>query len=80
MHYNKLPSVIWCCWLGGRKGIWPIKTEWSGAGVVVCLQRGGDLHTAQLMPLSFTVSCFSKVLIGFTFLVPARLGCSKKGH
>ena len=29
-----LPSVLWCCWLGGRKGIWPIKTEWWGAGVV----------------------------------------------
>ena len=29
---------------------------------------------AQLMPLPLTVSCFSKILIGFTFLVPARLG------
>jgi len=18
------PSVLWCCWLGGRKGIWPV--------------------------------------------------------
>ena len=20
-----LPSVLWRCWLGGRKGIWPVK-------------------------------------------------------
>jgi len=30
------------------------KTEWWGAGVVVCLERGADLHTAQLMPLPLT--------------------------
>jgi len=29
---------------------------------------------AQLMPLPLTVSCFSKIQIGFTFLVPAYLG------
>ena len=44
------------------------KTEWWGAGMVICLERGADLHTAQLMPLPLTVSCFSKILIGFTFL------------
>jgi len=27
---------------------------------------------AQLVPLSLTVSCFSKIQIGFTFLVPAH--------
>jgi len=32
------------------------------------------LHTAQLMPLPLTVSCFSKIQIGFTFLVPAHPG------
>jgi len=38
--------------LGGRKGIRPVKkTEWWGAGVVICLERGADLHMAQLMPL-----------------------------
>ena len=50
------------------------KTEWWGAGVVNCLQRGADLHTAQLMPLPLTVSCFSKIQIGFTVLVPAHPG------
>ena len=49
------------------------KQEWWGAGVVVCLDRGPDLHMAQLMPLPLTVSCFSKIQIGFTFLVLARL-------
>jgi len=47
------------------------KTEWWGAGVVICLERGADLHMAQLMPLPLTVSCFSKIQIGVTFLVPA---------
>ena len=49
------------------------KTEWWDAGVVICLERGADLHMAQLMPLTLTVSCFSKIQIGFTFLVPAHL-------
>ena len=42
--------------------------------MVICLGRDADLHTAQLMPLPLTVSCFSKIQIGFTFLVPAHLG------
>jgi len=32
-----MPSVLWRCWLGIRKGIRPVKTEWWGAGVVICL-------------------------------------------
>ena len=42
--------------------------------MVICLERGADLHMAQLMPLPPTVSCFSKIQIGFNFLVPAHLG------
>jgi len=42
--------------------------------MVICLERGADLHMAQLMPLPPTVSCFSKIQIGFTFLVPAHPG------
>ena len=53
-------------------------SEWWGAGVVVCLEQGADLHMAQLMPLPLTVSCFSKIRIGFTFLVPAHLGSPGK--
>jgi len=35
--------------------------------MVICLERGADLHMAQLMLLQLTVSCFSKIQIGFTF-------------
>jgi len=48
--------------------------NWVGAGVVVCLERGADLHMVQLMPLPLTVSCFSEIQIGFIFLVPAYPG------
>jgi len=42
--------------------------------MVICPERGADLHIAQLMPLPLTVSCFSKIQIGFTFPVPAHPG------
>ena len=42
--------------------------------MVICLERDADLHMAQLMPLPLTVSCFSKIQIGFTFLVLAHPG------
>jgi len=54
------------------------KTERWGADVVICLERGADLHMVQLMPLPLTVFCFSKIQIGFTFLVPAYLGSPGK--
>ena len=47
--------------------------------MVICLVRGADLHMAQLMPLQLTVSCFSKIQIGFTCLVPANQGSPGKG-
>jgi len=66
--------------LVGRQEGHPACKELSGggAGVVICLEQGANLHTAQLMPLPLTVSCFSKVQIGFTFLVPAYLGSPEK--
>ena len=42
--------------------------------MVICLERDANLHVAQLVILQLTVSCFSKMQIGFTFLVPAHLG------
>ena len=60
--------------MGGRKGIRPVKTEWCGAGVVICLERGTDLHMAQVIPVPLTVSCSGEIQIGYTFLVPAHLG------
>ena len=52
--------------------------EWWGAGMVICLERVADLHMAQLIPLPLTVFCFSKIQIGFTFLVPAHPGSPGK--
>ena len=46
--------------------------------MVICLERGADLHMAQQMPLPLTVSCFSNIQIGFTFLVLAHP--SSPGH
>jgi len=58
MNYT-VPSVLWCYWLGGRKGIRPVKNWvvgcWHG-----CLGWGADLHIAQQMPLPLTISCSSK--------------------
>ena len=46
--------------------------------MVICLERGADLHMAQLMPLPLTVSCSSKIQIGFSFLVLAHLGSPRQ--
>jgi len=54
-------------------GIQPLKTEYWGAGVVDCLERGADLHMAQRIPLPLTVSCSSKIQTAFTFLVLTHL-------
>ena len=48
--------------------------DWWGAGMVIYLQRCADVHIAQSMPLPLTVSCISKILTGFTFLVLAYPG------
>ena len=70
--------VLWRCWLGGRKGIRPVKNwvvrYWRG-----CLGWGADLHIAYQMPLPLTISCSSKsrlvlTFLVFTFLVPAHPG------
>ena len=64
------PSVLWRCWLGGRKGIRPVKN------LVVGCWRGYLSGARCRLPL--TVSCFSKIQIGFTFLVPAHPGSPGK--
>ena len=45
--------------------------------MVICLEQGADLHMAELMPLPLTVSCSSKIQIGF--LVPADWVLPEKG-
>jgi len=64
--------------VGWQEVIQPVKTEWWGVGVVICLERVAHLHMAQLMPLPLTVSCFCEIQIGFTFLVPAHPGSPRQ--
>ena len=66
-----MPSVLWHCWLGCMKGIWPVK-----AWVVGCWHGylSGVRRRLAYSPADATVSCFSKIQIGFTFLVPTHLG------
>ena len=73
-----VPSVLWRCWLGGRKGIRPVKKwvlgYWHGylSGARCRLAYGPADATA------LTVSCSNKIQIGFTFLVPAHPGSPGK--
>ena len=58
-------------------GIWSVKTEWWGAGMVISLERGADLHMSQLMPLPLTVSSVkSRLVLPFwyrlTWVVPEK--------
>jgi len=59
IHYTIMPTIYFG-FVDLEK-----KTEWCSAGVVICLERGADLHMAQLIPLQLTVSCFSKIQISF---------------
>ena len=75
-----MPSVLWCCWLVDRKGIRPVK-KLSG-GVLAWSSVWSEVQTCiwpswcHCLPLS--VSCFSKIQTGFTFLVPAHPGSPGK--
>ena len=66
------------CWLGSRKGTWPVEYCLVGCWRGYLSGASCRLHMAQLMPLPLTVSCFSKIQTGFTFLVPARPGSPGK--
>ena len=76
-----VPSVLWRCWLGGRKGILPVKNWVVGcwhvylSGARCRLAYGPADATATPV---LTHSCVSKVQIGCTFLVPAHLGSPGK--
>jgi len=41
-----VPSVLWHCWLGGRKGIRPVKNWVVRCWHVICLEWAADLHMA----------------------------------
>ena len=68
LHFTSALFRVWRCWLGGRKGIRPVKNWvvgcWHG-----CLGWGADLHIDQQMPLPLTISCSSKSRLVLTFLV-----------
>jgi len=49
------------------------KTEWWGAGMVICLERGADLHMAQLMPLSLA-SVKSTLVVPFWYRLTRVVG------
>ena len=71
------PSVLLLCWLGSRKGIRPVKSEWWGTGI--CLEWGAnDLRMVQLMPLVPCCLLLQWNPEWFTFLVPAYRGCPGK--
>jgi len=71
-----VPSVLWC-WR--QKGIRPVKNWVVGCWHGYLSGARCRLHMAQLMPLPLTVSCFSKIQIGFTFLVLAHPVVPDKG-
>jgi len=64
--------------VGRQEGNPVCKKLSGGVLVLLCLERGADLHMAQLMPLPLTVFCFSKIQIGFAFLVPAHPGSPRQ--
>ena len=74
-----LPSLLWRCWLGSRKGIQPVK-KFSGGmlawlcvwvKVQICIwPRWCHCHSLYLAP----VNPHRVYLPGFTFLVPAHQG------
>jgi len=69
-----MPSVLWHCLLGARKSIQPVK-NWV-VGVLAWLSVWSEVQTC-IWPSwchCHFVSCFSKIKIGFTFLVAAHPG------
>ena len=74
--WHNCPSVLWCCWLGGRKGIRPVKNmEWWGAGVVICPGQGANnWHMVQLMPLPPHHLLLQQNSEWFIILLPAYAG------
>ena len=64
--------------VGRQEGHLACKKLSGGVLVWLSVELGADLHMVQLMSLPLTVSCFSKIQIGFAFLVPAHPGSPGK--
>ena len=65
--------------LVGRQEGHPACKKLSGEVLAWCLERGADLHLAQLMPLPLTVSCFSKIQFNGPFSGTTRVNRDQKG-
>jgi len=68
-----LPSVLWCCWLVGRKGIQPVKTEWWGTGMIICLERSATLFACGPADATATPSFLATVKSRVVYLSGAGL-------
>jgi len=55
--------VLWQCWLGVRKSNRPVKIEWWGVGVVICLERGADCLQFVYGPAEATASQYPHHLL-----------------
>ena len=55
-----VPSVLWRCWLGGRKGIWPVK-KLSG-GVLAWLSVWSEVHCRLAYGPADTIATHSLLL------------------
>jgi len=71
---NTVPSVLWRCWLGGRKSIRPVKN--SSGGVLAWLSVWSKVQTWHGPADATATHC--QIQIGFTFLVPAHPGSPGK--
>jgi len=49
-----------------------------GAGMVICLERGADLHLVHMIPSPPALSCLSEIQIGFTFVLLSYPGSSRQ--
>ena len=72
--WNKFAFSALTLLVGQQEGHPACKKLSGGCWHGICLEQGADLHMAQLMQLPLTISCSSKIQIGFTFLVLAHLG------
>ena len=72
-----VPSVLWHCWLGGRKGIWPVKNWvvgcWHGhlSGAMCRLAYGPvDATATHCLLLQWNSDWFLPFLYRLTWVVP----------
>ena len=80
VHTCIMPSVLWRCWLGGRKGIRPVKNRVVGC-TCGCLS-GAKCRLAYGPADATATQCLllQLIQIGFTFLVPAHPGSTSPGQ